>query len=108
MPITWPIGLLARLASQHVAGLDVGEEVGRVRRDLAGHAAGMRLLAGLVRSIAPIENCVIFDSAPVGVHEVSAIELVQMTASTKISGSEMNAAATVRRRTRARPTRPAR
>ena len=36
-------------------------------------------------------NCVIFDSAPVGVHEVSAIELVQMTVSTKISGSEMNA-----------------
>ena len=41
-------------------------------------AAGIRLLAGLVRSIAPIVNCVIFDSAPVGVHEVSAIELVQM------------------------------
>src|ERR1700693_1523753 len=53
--------------------------------------AGIRLLAGLVRSIAPIENCVILDSAPVGVHEVSAIELVQITASTKISGNEMNA-----------------
>ncbi len=54
-------------------------------------AAGIRLLAGLMRSIAPIVNCVIFDSAPVGVHDVSAIELVQMTVSTKISGSEMNA-----------------
>ena len=54
-------------------------------------AAGIRLLAGLVRSIAPIENCVIFDIAPVGVHEVSAIELVQMIDSTKISGSEMKA-----------------
>src|SRR4029453_4905936 len=54
-------------------------------------AAGIRLLAGLVRSIAPIENCVIFDIAPVGVHEVSAIELVQMIDSTKISGSEINA-----------------
>ena len=53
--------------------------------------AGIRLLAGLVRSIAPIVNCVILDSAPVGVHEVSAIELVQMTESTKMSGSEMNA-----------------
>src|SRR5512135_3215070 len=53
--------------------------------------AGSRLLAGLVRSIAPIVNCVIFDRAPVGVHEVSAIELVQMTASTKISGSETKA-----------------
>src|SRR5438552_8582004 len=53
--------------------------------------AGIRLLAGLVRSIAPIENWVILDSAPVGVHEVSAIELVQMTASTKMRGSEMNA-----------------
>src|SRR5450432_3821141 len=53
--------------------------------------AGIRLLAGLVRSMAPIENCVILDSAPVGVHEVSAIELVQITDSTKMSGSEMNA-----------------
>src|SRR5512134_1375072 len=53
--------------------------------------AGIRLLAGLVRSIAPIVNCVIFDSEPVGVHDVSAIELVQITDSTKISGSEMNA-----------------
>src|SRR4029434_2551420 len=53
--------------------------------------AGIRLLAGLVRSIAPIVNCVIFDSAPAGVHDVSAIELVQMTDSTKINGSEMNA-----------------
>ncbi len=49
------------------------------------------MLAGLVRSIAPIVNCVIFDIEPVGVHEVSAIELVQITDSTKISGSEMNA-----------------
>ena len=40
--------------------------------------AGMRLLAGLARSMAPIENCVILDSAPVGVHEVSAIEFAQM------------------------------
>src|SRR5512137_952733 len=53
-------------------------------------AAGIRLLAGLVRSIAPIVNCVIFDIEPVGVHEVSAIEFVQMIDSTKISGSEMN------------------
>ena len=44
-----------------------------------------------MRSIAPIENCVILDSAPVGVHDVSAIEFVQITDSTKISGSEMNA-----------------
>src|SRR6185369_12412413 len=47
--------------------------------------------AGLLRSIAPIENWVIFDSAPVGVHEVSAIELVQITVSTKISGSDTRA-----------------
>src|SRR5512138_1235350 len=53
--------------------------------------AGIRLLAGLVRSMAPIENWVIFDSAPVGVHEVSAIEFAQMIVSTKMSGSEMNA-----------------
>src|SRR5450755_4116331 len=53
--------------------------------------AGIRLLAGLVRSMAPIENCVILDKAPVGVHEVSAIELVQITDSTKMSGNEMNA-----------------
>src|SRR5689334_16950132 len=53
--------------------------------------AGSRLLAGLLRSIAPIVNCVIFDSAPVGVHEVSAIELVQITVSTKISGSDSSA-----------------
>src|ERR1700683_4150540 len=54
-------------------------------------AAGIRLLAGLLRSIAPIVNCVIFDSAPVGVHDVSAIELVQITVNTRISGSEMKA-----------------
>src|ERR1700754_503897 len=52
--------------------------------------AGIRLLAGFTRSIAPIVNCVILDSAPVGVHDVSAIELVQITVSTMISGSEMN------------------
>src|ERR1700689_2760727 len=51
--------------------------------------AGIRLLAGLLRSIAPIVNCVIFDSAPVGVQDVSAIELVQITVSTRISGSEI-------------------
>ena len=49
------------------------------------------MLAGLVRSMAPIVNCVIFESDPVGVHEVSAIELVQMIVSTKMSGSEMKA-----------------
>ena len=54
-------------------------------------AAGSRLEPGLVRSIAPIVNCVILDSEPVGVHEVSAIELVQMMVSTKISGSEISA-----------------
>jgi hypothetical protein len=53
--------------------------------------AGSRLLAGLVRSIAPIVNWVILASDPVGVHEVSAIELVQMTVSTKISGSDTKA-----------------
>src|SRR5688572_11508180 len=53
--------------------------------------AGIRLLAGFVRSIAPIVNWVIFDSDPVGVHDVSAIELVQITASTKINGNEINA-----------------
>ena len=53
--------------------------------------AGTRLLAGLVRSIAPIENCVILASAEVGVHEVSAIELVLMIVSTKMSGSETRA-----------------
>src|SRR4029077_9125709 len=46
---------------------------------------------GLVWSIAPIVNCVILASEPVGVHDVSAMELVQMTVSTKISGSETNA-----------------
>src|SRR5688500_16026694 len=53
--------------------------------------AGIRLLAGLVRSIAPMVNWVILESDPVGVHEVSAIELVQMMVSTKMSGSEMKA-----------------
>src|SRR5258707_3517634 len=54
-------------------------------------AAGSRLLGGLVRSMAPMVNCVILASDPVGVHEVSAIELVQITLSTKMSGSEMKA-----------------
>src|ERR1019366_1523543 len=52
---------------------------------------GMRLLAGLVRSNAAMVNCVILASAPVGVHDVRAIEFVQMIVSTKISGKEMNA-----------------
>src|SRR5438105_7121816 len=53
--------------------------------------AGIRLLAGFTRSIAPMLNCVIFESAPVGVHDVSAMELAQMMVSTKMSGSEMKA-----------------
>src|SRR5919204_6144002 len=53
--------------------------------------AGSRLLAGLTRSIAPMLNCVIFESAPVGVHDVSAIEFAQMMLSTKMRGREMNA-----------------
>ena len=52
---------------------------------------GMRLLAGFVRSNAAMVNCVIFASEPVGVHDVSAMEFVQITASTKISGKEMKA-----------------
>src|SRR5258708_35344109 len=52
-------------------------------------AAGIRLLAGFVRSIAPMLNCVIFERAPGGVQDVSAIELAQMMVSTKINGSEM-------------------
>src|SRR3954466_11531094 len=54
-------------------------------------AAGIRLDAGLARSIAPMLNWVIFESAPVGVHDVSAIEFTQMTVSTKMSGSDTNA-----------------
>src|SRR5689334_21344565 len=54
-------------------------------------AAGSRLLAGFARSIAPMLNCVIFESAPVGVHEVSAIEFTQITVSTKMSGRHTNA-----------------
>src|SRR5258705_13690571 len=53
-------------------------------------AAGIRLLAGLVRSIAPMVNCVIFASDPVGVHDVSAMAFAQMTVRMKMSGSEMN------------------
>ena len=53
--------------------------------------AGIKLLAGLVRSMAPIENWVILASEPVGVHEVSAIEFVAMTARMAISGKEMKA-----------------
>src|SRR5690349_8880653 len=51
--------------------------------------AGIRLLAGFVRSIAPMVNCVILESDPVGVHEVSAIEFAQIIVSTKMGGSEM-------------------
>ena len=38
-------------------------------------AAGIRLLTGLARSMAPIVNWVILDIAPVGTQEVRAIEL---------------------------------
>src|SRR4051812_38509843 len=54
-------------------------------------AAGSRLLAGLARSMAPMVNCVIFDKAPVGVHEVSAMEFTQITVSTKMSGRQTKA-----------------
>src|SRR5688500_9558992 len=53
--------------------------------------AVMRLEAGLVRSIAPMENCVILASELVGVQEVRAIELTQITESTKTRGSERSA-----------------
>src|SRR5688572_3667947 len=53
--------------------------------------AGIRFVAGFTRSIAPIVNCVILDNAPVGVHDVSAIKLVEMTVRMKISGSDTNA-----------------
>src|SRR4030095_4496846 len=53
--------------------------------------AGIRFDAGLARSIAPIENWVILLRAPVGVHDVSAIEFAQMMESTKMRGSEMSA-----------------
>src|SRR4051812_35061525 len=54
-------------------------------------AAGSRLLAGFARSMAPMLNCVIFESAPVGVQDVSAIEFTQITVSTKMSGRQTNA-----------------
>src|SRR3954468_24616424 len=63
--------------------------LGALAAILLAMPAGIRWLAGLARSMAPMVNCVIFDSAPVGVHEVSAIEFVQMTVSTMISGREM-------------------
>src|SRR5471032_1478257 len=50
--------------------------------------AGNRLLAGFTRSTMPTLNCVILATAPSGIHDVNAIELVQITVSTKISGSE--------------------
>ena len=51
----------------------------------------MRLEAGLVRSIAPMENWVILESELVGVQEVSAIEFTQMTVRIMTSGSERSA-----------------
>ena len=53
--------------------------------------AVIRFEAGLVRSIAPMENWVILASELVGVQEVSAIELTQMTVRTMTSGSERSA-----------------
>src|SRR5512134_3265458 len=53
--------------------------------------AGIRFVAGLTRSIAPMLNCVIFDSAPVGVHDVNAIEFAQITVSSRINGNEISA-----------------
>src|SRR6476620_6616346 len=51
----------------------------------------IKLVAGFVRSIAPMVNCVILLNAPVGVQDVSAIEFVQMTVSTKMSGRAKSA-----------------
>ena len=51
----------------------------------------MRLVAGLLRSMAPMVNCVILLNALVGVHEVNAIEFVQITVRMKMSGSEKSA-----------------
>src|SRR6478735_12406009 len=51
----------------------------------------MRLVAGLLRSIAPSVNCVIIAIVLVEVHDVSAIELVQMIVSTNVIGTAMHA-----------------
>ncbi len=62
--------LLPRFGAEHVARLDIREQI-----------------AG----VAPIENCVILLSDPVGVQDVSAIEFVQITVRTKMSGSASKA-----------------
>ena len=46
----------------------------------------MRLVAGFVGAIEPKVNCVIFESEPVGVVEVSAVALAAMSVSTMIIG----------------------
>src|SRR6187551_3283020 len=51
----------------------------------------MRFVAGLLRSMAPSVNCVIFAIVLVDVHEVSAIEVVQMIVSTNVSGTATSA-----------------
>src|SRR5688572_31269510 len=51
----------------------------------------MRLVAGLVRSIPPSVNWVIFAMVAVEVHDVSAIEFVQMIVRTKVIGTATQA-----------------
>src|SRR3954471_15457745 len=47
-----------------------------------------RLLGGLARSTTPMLNCVTLATAPSGIQDVRAIELVQITVRMKISGSD--------------------
>jgi hypothetical protein len=50
--------------------------------------AVIRFVAGFAGCIAPNVNCVIFESEPVGVVEVSAVAFAAMSVSTMISGIE--------------------
>src|SRR5687767_659175 len=91
MPMTWPTTCCRGFAPSMYPGLMSERRFAAFDAISAVIVAGMRFVAGLTRSIAPMLNCVIFDSAPVGVHDVSAIEFVQITVNRKISGNEINA-----------------
>src|SRR5687767_2871604 len=91
IPMKWPTACWRGLAPNMYPGLMSDSRFDAFDEISAVIVAGIRFVAGFTRSIAPIVNCVIFESAPVGVHDVSAIELVEMTVRMKISGSDTNA-----------------
>src|SRR5688572_2808216 len=91
MPMKWPIACWRGLAPSMYPGLMSESRFDAFDAISAVIVAGIRFVAGFTRSMAPMLNCVIFDSAPVGVHDVRAIEFVHISVSRRINDNDLSA-----------------